>query len=378
VALVCAGGGITGAVHEIGCLQALEELLDRSLLDFDLYVGVSGGSLVAALLAAGISPSEMYEEVTAEKAGPFGVTPSALFGLGLREVARRWRRLPSLVGEIGRAAWRDGPTWEASLSLLELLPSGLFDNSGLRDYVARLLASRGRSDSFEALRELYVVAVDVDEGEAIAFGEPGRRKVPVSQAIQASAALPGLFRPVRIEGRDYVDGAVKKTAHINLAIQHGADLVVCVNPIVPLKNDLGVGPLPGHLADKGIAYVLDQALRVMLHGRMQYGMERYRSEHPEVEVLLVEPTRDDLRLFRYHLMRYGPRRAVAESAYRGVHEHFRSNQASYRRRLARHGIGLRAPSPARQAPRAYRSAVSRSLGRSLDRLDGFLGRTASG
>src|SRR6185503_19331289 len=129
--------------------------------------------------------------------------------------------------------------------------------------------------------------------------------------IQASTALPGLFRPVRIEGRDYVDGAVKKTAHINLAIQHGADLVVCVNPIVPLKNDLGVGPLPGHLADKGIAYVLDQALRVMLHGRMQYGMERYRSEHPEVEVLLVEPTRDDLRLFRYHLMRYGPRRAVA-------------------------------------------------------------------
>ena len=65
--------------------------------------------------------------------------------------------------------------------------------------------------------------------------------MPVSRAVQASTALPGLYRPVRIGGRDYVDGGVKKTAHINLAIRHGADLVVCINPIVPIHNDAPAG-----------------------------------------------------------------------------------------------------------------------------------------
>ena len=60
--------------------------------------------------------------------------------------------------------------------------------------------------------------------------------------MQASTALPGLYRPVRIDGRDYVDGGVKKTAHINLAIRHGADLVICINPIVPIRNDGRGGP----------------------------------------------------------------------------------------------------------------------------------------
>ena len=56
VALVCAGGGVTGAVYEIGCLRALDELLGRSVLDLDLYVGISGGAFVASILAAGVSP----------------------------------------------------------------------------------------------------------------------------------------------------------------------------------------------------------------------------------------------------------------------------------------------------------------------------------
>jgi NTE family protein len=59
VALVCAGGGVTGAVYEIGCLRALDELLGRSVLDLDLYVGISGGAFVASILAAGVSPREM-------------------------------------------------------------------------------------------------------------------------------------------------------------------------------------------------------------------------------------------------------------------------------------------------------------------------------
>ena len=67
---MCAGGGVTGAVYEIGCLRALDELLGRSVLDLDLYVGISGGAVVASLTAAGISPWEMYDEAISRSGAP--------------------------------------------------------------------------------------------------------------------------------------------------------------------------------------------------------------------------------------------------------------------------------------------------------------------
>jgi predicted acylesterase/phospholipase RssA len=223
------------------------------------------------------------------------------------------------------------------------------------------------------------VAVDLDAGEAVAFGEPGQRRLPVSKAVQASTALPGLYRPVRIGGRDYVDGGVKKTAHINLAIRHGADLVVCINPIVPILNDGARGPLDGRLSDHGVTWVLDQVFRIALHGRMQYGLERYKAEHPEVDILLVQPSRDDMRMFRYDIMRYGARKVLVEDGYRSVLQAFRRKHAAYARLLGRHGIRLR---DARRLPslppvHPYRSPVARSLGVSLDLLESRLRRPPS-
>jgi predicted acylesterase/phospholipase RssA len=194
--------------------------------------------------------------------------------------------------------------------------------------------------------------------------------------VQASTALPGLYRPVRIGGRDYVDGGVKKTAHINLAIQKGADLVICINPIVPIDNHALEGPWNGHLSGKGVTYVLDQVLRIALHGRMQYGLERYRAEHPEVDILLLEPTRDDLRMFSYNIMRYSARQVVAEHGYRSVRQRFTDNRPHYQALLRRHGIALRDPRelPAVPAPLPFRSPVGALLGASLDRLASKLGQ----
>jgi predicted acylesterase/phospholipase RssA len=375
VALVCAGGGITGAVYEIGCLRALEDLLDRSVLDFDLYVGVSGGAFVAALLAAGISPAEMYSAVSSAN-GRTGFDHAPLFRLGAAEFARRSLRAPRVLAQAAREtlAGRPPSLSDLALSLFQALPSGLLDGSGLQEYVAAALRRRGLRDSFRALpRELYVVGVDLDRGEAVAFGDRGHRDVPVSRAVQASTALPGLYRPVRIGGRDYVDGGVKKTAHINLAIRHGADLVVCINPIVPLRSHAAGGPLP-HISEQGVTWVLDQVLRIMLHGRMEYGLERYRAEHPEVDVLVLQPTTDDQRMFRYNIMRYSARRVVAEYGYRSARDAFRRHRARYTRVFGRHGIRVAPPAslPDSPAPVAYGSVVGRDLGLSLDRLEGRL------
>jgi NTE family protein len=378
VALVCAGGGVTGAVYEIGCLRALEDILERSVMDLDLYVGVSGGAFVTSLLANGISPAEMYDEVTARGPGPFGLSAAPLFRLGISEFVRRSVRAPRVLSDaLLTSLSEEGRNLsDVALALFELLPAGLLETSGLQQYLAGVFAKRG-TDSFARLaRELYIVAVDLDRGDAVAFGEPGRRQVPISKAVEASIALPGLYRPVRIGGRDYVDGGVKKTAHINLAIQHGADLVVCINPIVPLRNRTAHGPLGGHLSNKGVTYVLDQALRIMLHGRMEYGLERYRAEHPEVDILLLQPTRDDLRMFSYNIMRYSARRIVAEHGYRSVVSHFRRHRARHVRVLARHGIELAAAAGngGLPAPLPYRSTMGRSLSGSLDRLRSKLRR----
>jgi predicted acylesterase/phospholipase RssA len=375
-ALVCAGGGVTGAVYEIGCLRALEDLLDRSVLDFDLYVGVSGGAFVASMLAAGVSPLEMYQAVSARKPGA-GWDDRLLFRLGAAEFARRSARAPRILARAAREtlAGRPPSLSDLALSFLQALPAGLLDSSGLQEYVAATLRRRGLADSFEALpRELYLVSVDLDRGEAVAFGDRGHRDVPVSRAVQASAALPGLYRPVRIGGRDYVDGGVKKTAHINLAIRKGADLVVCINPIVPLRNDVDGGAFGGHLSEKGLNWVLDQVLRITLHGRMEYGLERYRSEHPGVDVLVLQPTRDEMGMFRHNIMRYSARRVVAEYGYRSARDAFRRNRARYTRVFARHGIRVGAPAALPDAPEGapYGSEVGRHLGLSLERLEGRL------
>lgn len=380
VALVCAGGGVTGAIYEIGCLRALEEVLDRSATDHDLYVGVSGGAFVTSLLACGVSPREMYDEVTSQTRSPLGVTAAPLYRLGPGEFLKRSLRAPAVVARALLTALRGGEgksLTDFALSLFELLPSGLLDTSGIRDYLERFFASRGRSDRFEAMNhELYIVAVDLDNGEAVAFGEEGHRDVRVSQAVQASTALPGLYRPVRIGGRDYVDGGVKKTAHINLAIRHGADLVICINPLVPVLNDTEHGGLRGHLSNRGVTYVLDQVLRIMLHGRMAYGLERYETEHPEVDILLLEPDRADLKMFSYNLMKYSARREVAEHGYRSTLATLAAHRKRFARVLAKHGLRLKDPSaaPARPEAHPYRSNVAKALGSSLDLLESRLAR----
>jgi predicted acylesterase/phospholipase RssA len=383
VALVCAGGGVTGAVYEIGALRALDELIGRSVLDLDLYVGISGGAFVASLVAAGVSPREMYDEATSRTSTPFGVAAAPLYRLAPFELLSRSIRAPRVLMEALETALQGEGRNLSDLiwGAFELLPSGLMDTSGIQEFLQRVFRARLRGDRFDAFpRQLFVVAVDLDSGEAVAFGEDGTRSMPVSKAVQASAALPGLYRPVRIHGRDYVDGGVKKTAHINLAIQNGADLVICVNPIVPYLNNTAGGPLRGHLSNHGLTWVLDQAMRIMLHGRMQYGLERYRREHPRVDILLIEPTRDDLRMFGYNIMRYSARRVVAEHGYRTTLEYFRANAARCRRLLARHGIGMADPVRLPDVPprHPHHSTLARRLDSSLDRLESRLGAKRPG
>ena len=101
-------------------------------------------------------------------------------------------------------------------------------------------------------------------------------------------------------------------------------------------------------------------------------------ENPNVDILLIEPTRDDLRMFGYHIMRYGARRVVAEHGYRTAFEYFRTNEKRCRRLFARHGVPMADPHCVPDVPprHAHRSGLARALDASLDRLESRMGSRA--
>jgi predicted acylesterase/phospholipase RssA len=362
--LVCAGGGVTGAIYEIGVLAALEERLDGfSLTDCDVFVGVSAGSYVGTLVASGVSPSDLYRNAT----DPHGsdLDQLSLFRPNLGEIAARLVTAPLTLAESLRDLYRnreDMTVTDFVASFAGLLPSGFFLLEGLEAWMTGFLAEEGRTNDFGALgKKLRVVAVELDTGETRVFGEPGSDSVPISRAVAASCALPGFFRPVRIEGADYIDGGVVKTAHISLALKEGCGLVLCVNPIVPARYSLSRGLLPirreqGALASHGLLPILDQVFRLTLHSRLQYGLARYRREHPETDIVVFEPKPEELPRLMRNIMRTSGRIRIAEYAYRSTLQKLDAEHARLSRVFERHGLRLRPGAPAARAPRRPEAA----------------------
>jgi predicted acylesterase/phospholipase RssA len=349
----------------VGCLAALEALIGRSAAEFDVYVGISAGSVVTSLVANGMSAGEIWSEMANGSGRLFGVDTGGLFRLAPGHAMRALRILPRLAGRLLTRRSTGPSAAEIIMSALSGLPSGLVDNSGVRDSMAQVLAARG-TDSFAELgRKLYILAVELDTGRVVAFGERKWRHVPISTAIQASTAVPGLCQPVRIDGREYVDGAVLKTAHVRRAIREGARLVFCVTPAGPARA-------PAEGTQRTMLDVMEQSVRIMLRSRMQYALRCYRDEFPHVDVIALEPTRQAVEEMAPNCMRWSDAAEMAARGYRAVLETFRARADEYASVLARHGLTLRDPSSlpdARQACDLASPPVAPRLGRSLDLLD---------
>lgn len=362
--LVCAGGGVTGAIYEIGVLAALEERLDGfSLTECDVFVGVSAGSYVGTLVASGVSPSVLFRNATHPRTSD--LDQLSLFRPNLGEIASRLVSAPVTIARSLQDFYRnrqDATITDLVASFAGLLPSGFFLLDGLESWLATWLSEEGRTNDFRALAgKLRVVAVALDTGETCVFGEPGNDTVPISQAVASSCALPGFFRPVRIDGVDYIDGGVRKTAHISLALKERCGLVLCVNPIVPARYDLAKGLLPdgrdqGALASRGLLSILDQVFRLTLHSRLQYGLSRYRREHPETDIVLFEPKPEELPRLMRNIMRTSGRIRIAEYAYRSTLKKLDAEYGRLSRVFERHGMALRPAVSLSKAPRRPEAA----------------------
>ncbi|RMG49284.1 MAG: patatin family protein [Acidobacteria bacterium] len=389
IGLALAGGGAEGAIYEIGALRALEEAVAG--LDFtrlDVYVGVSAGAFVAACLANRIPVSRLCRGLVSPEPGMHPIAPRILFTPAWREWVRSGGRLPRLAAEAVADLARhpgDVSLLGALTRLARALPVGLFDNEPFRAYLERTFNRPGRTDDFRRLSsKLVVVAADLDSGSAVRFGEPPFDTVPISRAVQASTALPGLYPPAEIDGRCYVDGVLLKTLHASVALEAKVDLLIGVNPIVPVDTARAVerGVMRrGRLTDRGLPTVLSQTLRTLIHSRMTTGFAKYAALYPSTDVLLLEPRRDDYRMFFTNVFSLSARRATAEHAYEATRRTLRERADEIAPRLAKLGLELRRDvlnDPDRDLwsgvgiHEEARSGVARKLHHLLDRLDAVL------
>jgi len=333
-------------------LTALDRLFteDFSVRSFDIYVGVSSGSVIASLVAGGISPALLFRAVNDDR-GVFNWRRSDIYRVDSRAIiASCWRVLRNLLH-----IYRHGRRlrWKFSLHeffyiLQEQFPAGLFSLEPLQKYLCQSFTAEGVKDDFnDLIPELYIPAYDLDRGQRVVFGSEGYRDMHICQAITASCAIPYFFRPYQIGSRHYIDGSTGRVSHIDIAIEQGAKLIVVVNPRVPIDNDIEHICLPSlsygkcsSIADLGIAFAWEQAMRIETKEKLEMALEGYRHRHPEVDILLIEPGNEEAMLFFQSPMNNQARQHVMNYGYDLTLGQLNDRFSEFQSLLGRHGIAV--------------------------------------
>ncbi len=353
-ALVLGGGGFTGGVYEIGALRALDLLsVNRTVNQFDVYVGTSAGAFVAAAVANGVTPEEMMRVLVQQVPTPFPdarisallrpnyreyLTKGALIPFRLLQVVRR------LLGDLGQISAVD-----IAVGLAEALPSGLYSGEGVERYVKTILSDPDRTDDFRLLEsELYLAATDLDTCERIVLGAQDWDDVPISRAVSASGALPMIYKPVKVKDRELVDGGIVSTTNLDIAVEAGAKFIIVVNPLVPYVNDFEkrmptiTGSRVRHVSDMGFPQIGYQAFKLLAYQRLHEVAQGWEQRYPGVDIILIEPEPNDELMFQTSIMNYTSRVDIARHGFQSVTLKLAHDYSRFKRICARHGIDISA------------------------------------
>jgi len=354
-ALVLGGGGFTGGVYEIGALRALDLLtVNRTVNDFDVYVGTSAGSFVAAMISNGVTPEEMMRVVDRQRPTQFpdldlgSLLRPNLGGLAMSALTlplRSAQLLRGVAGHLGQVSAMD-----VVLGLAEGLPAGAYSGAGVERYLHAVLASEhDRSDDFRALdKELYITATDLDTCERIVFGADGWDDVPISTAVRASTALPMVYSPVKVRERELVDGGIVSTTNLDIAVNAGAKFIVVVNPLVPYVNDFKTkirtlgGVRTRHVSDMGFPQIGYQAFKMVAYQRLHEMARQWEQRYPGVDIILIEPEPDDELMFQTPIMNFASRVEIARHGFQSVTTQLAFGYPRFREICKRHGIQISA------------------------------------
>lgn len=348
-ALVLTGGGFTGGVYQIGALRALDLLgVNTTVNDFDMVVGTSCGAFIGSLVANGARPEDMMALLDGQEVA--GYEP-----LELERLLRpNWRglvdsavRLPFNGARIAKDVAlniRHLSFVDTLAMMSDLAPGGFYSLEGMAEMLERQLQRDGWTNDFRELqKELYIVATDLDTCEPVVFGEHGWDDVPINRATAASAALPLVYKGINIRGREFVDGGLRSFANVETAVDKGAKLVIIINSIVPLGVDRlssHQGARPKRVSDMGIHMVGAQMLKCLVWNAMHERLDHWRTAHPDVDFILIEPRRDDELMFSTQIMNVSQRVQIAKHGFESVTMQLASDFDHYRDLCAKHGLEI--------------------------------------
>jgi NTE family protein len=241
--LVLGGGGVLGEAWLSALLAGVRHGGGFDARESPCAIGTSAGSIVAASLIAGIDPAERLElsvpSLAAESDA--GASEARAAGLG-GTLAAALELGGAAAAPLASLALSSSATGGAMLrrAMLRRIPTG--DRSMFE--LARIIDAA--EPAFDG--RLLIAAVEVGSGRRVMFGGPGAPKATVAQAVLASCAIPGVFSPVKIEGREYVDGGAWSPTNMDAAPVQRGNRVLCLNPTGSLRPARGalagaIGPI---------------------------------------------------------------------------------------------------------------------------------------
>lgn len=232
IAVVLGAGGTVGHAFHAGVLAAIDQELGWDAGRADVVVGTSAGSIVAALLRAGLPAADLARRARREPLSPAGAAVIATAKLGSprrpepRRPGRGQMSSPARLARAVRAPWDVRP---GSLAAA-VLPEGRVPTAHI---AAPLDALYG--DTWPA-RPMWVVAVELDSGRRVVFGREGAPSATPAEAVRASCAIPAYFEPPLIDGLRYVDGGVHSTTNADLVADEAPDLVLVSAPMSSVRG----------------------------------------------------------------------------------------------------------------------------------------------
>ena len=300
--LVLGGGGVLGAAWAVGALQAIEEVHGIDPREFDVIVGTSAGSVLGALVGAGVSIEALRDH---QRGAPIAEGPLAGY-LWDYETATGGRRpsMPRLRGpgsvRLMASSLRHGLKMPPTAVLSAFMPVG----NGSLERVGHLIDAITPFGEWSPHQALWIVAMDYEAGHRVVFGRADAPPAPLADAVMASCAIPGWFEPVSIDSRTYVDGGAWSATSADVLAGQGLDEVYVVAPMVSFETDE-----PDSLLSR-----LERRWRGSVTRRCASEVEELREAGAAVTVL--GPGREDLEAMGGNIMDGRRRLEVLETSLR--------------------------------------------------------------
>jgi len=292
IGLVLGAGGAVGHAYHAGVLAGIEQATGWDPRQAELLVGTSAGSIVAALLRAGLSAPDLAKGSLRQELSPAGA------GLLAKTGARQPLETPGpqhvdLVRGPSAAGLLLRP-WGVRAGVLAaaLLPSGKVPTESIAGAIRALYGTAWTE------RPTWVCATRLDDGKLVAFGRRGAPPASLAEAVAASCAIPAYFQPVVIGGRRYVDGGTHSVTNADLVAGLGLDLVIVSCPMGGTRDAISAG--------------LDLPLRAGVRARLAQEVARVRRQG--TPVLTLQPTRAERRAMGSNPMNPKVGRAVTAAA----------------------------------------------------------------